>query len=162
MGKKTFQGKSEAVISSLDFMPTFCELTGAELPNVKLDGESFASIFENGKFERTKPLLWSFYDALNERVVAMRKGDYKIMCRLENDSVVLPKIHNMHAGNEDLIKQAKLTDFVLYNLKDDVGESEDLSLKQPEVFKKMKASLKSEYNYLLEGSFVWERAKSKK
>lgn len=105
MGKPSFQGTSDAVISSLDFMPTFCELAGAELPNVKLDGESFVSLLEDGNFERTKPLLWSFYDALNDRVVAMRDGDYKIMCRLKNDSVYLPKIHNMYPGNEELIKK---------------------------------------------------------
>ena len=158
MGKPTFQGSSDAVISSLDLLPTFCELTGAELPNVQLDGESFTSVLENGKFERTKPLLWCFFDALNDRIVAMRQGDYKIMCRLKNDSIDLPKIHNIYPGNEELIKQAELTDFVLYNLKEDIGESEDLSLKNPEIFKKMKASLESEYSDLLEGSFVWKRS----
>lgn len=158
MGKPSFQGTSDAVISSLDFMPTFCELAGAELPNVKLDGESFVSLLEDGNFERTKPLLWSFYDALNDRVVAMRDGDYKIMCRLKNDSVYLPKIHNMYPGNEELIKKAELTDFVLYNLKEDISESEDLSTKQPEIFEKMKATLKLEYSDLLEGSHVWKRS----
>ena len=162
LGKETYQGSTDAVISSLDFMPTFCELAGAELPNVKLDGESFVSLFEKGEFERTKPLIWSFYDALNDRIVAMRKGDYKIMCRLKNDSTYLPKIHNIYDGNEELIKKAKLTDFVLYNLKEDIEETEDLSLKNPEVFKKMKASLESEYSDLLKGSFVWKRAASKK
>ena len=162
LGKKTYQGSTDAVVSSLDFMPTFCELAGAELPNVKLDGESFVSLFENGEFERTKPLIWSFYDALNDRIVAMRKGDYKIMCRLKNDSTYLPKIHNIYDGNEELIKKAKLTDFVLFNLKEDIEETEDLSLKNPKVFKKMKASLESEYSDLLKGSFVWKRAESKK
>lgn len=157
MGKPTFQGSSDAVISSLDFMPTFCELTGAELPNVKLDGESFLSVFEDGKFERTKPLLWSFYDALNDRVVAMRKGDYKIMGRLKNDSIYLPKIHNMYPGNEDLIKQAQLTEFVLYNLKEDISETQDLSSTHPEIFEEMKSSLELEYSDLLEGSHVWQR-----
>ena len=139
-------------------MPTFCELAEADLPNVKLDGESFVSVFENGEFERNKPLLWSFYDALNDQVVAMRQGDYKIMCRLKNDSVYLPKIHNIYPGNENLIKQAELTDFSLYNLKEDITESHDLSLEYPEIFEKMKASLELEYNDLLEGSHVWKRS----
>ena len=60
MGKETFLGTSDAVVSSLDFLPTFCELAGAELPNHVLDGESVTSLIETGEFDRNKPLIWSF------------------------------------------------------------------------------------------------------
>lgn len=157
IGKDTYQGTSKAVVSSLDFMPTFCELSGAELPEVTLDGESFASIFNKGSFEREKPLLWCFYDALNERIIAMRKGDWKIMCKLTINGEKLPRIHNIYEGNKDLIKNAALTDFVMYNLKNDIGETKDLSVSRPEIFNEMKASLEVEYQELLKGSHVWTR-----
>lgn len=157
MGKPTFKGTSDAVVSSLDFMPTFAELSGAALPERTLDGESITDLIETGKKQRSKPLTWAFYNALNEQVVAMRTDDWKMMCQLKNDTTYLPKIYNIYPGNETLVKEAKLTDFVLYNMKEDISESEDLSEKYPEEFEKIKSLLKSEYAALLEGSYVWSR-----
>lgn len=157
LGKETFKGTSDKVVSALDFLPTFCELAGADLPKRTLDGESFKSLLDTGEFNRNTPLTWAFYDAINEHRVAMRHGDWKIMGRLEVDNKELPHIHNLYDGNVDFVKGALLTDFVLFNLRDDIDESEELSLKKPEVFEKMKTLLKSEYGKLLEGSHVWVR-----
>jgi arylsulfatase A len=157
IGKETYTGTSDKVVSALDFLPTFAELSGAKLPNRKLDGESFNSLLNTGNFNRSTPLIWAFYDAVNERRVAMRKGDWKIMGRLEVDNKELPHIHNLYDGNEEFVKSAKLTDFVLYNLKENKTELEDLSLKNPIVFKKMKKEFEKEYKELLDGSHVWIR-----
>ncbi|MDW5290781.1 sulfatase-like hydrolase/transferase [Formosa sp. PL04] len=157
IGKETFTGTSNAVVSALDLLPTFAELSGAELPDRTLDGESFVALLETGNFERTKPLIWAFYDAINARRVAMRMGDWKIMARLELDNEELPHIHNLHDGNIEEVKRAELTDFVLFNLKNDIAESEDLSLENPEVFKVMKAEFELQYLELLEDSHVWVR-----
>lgn len=157
MGKDTYTGTSESVVSALDLLPTFVELSGVEFPSVELDGQSFLPLLEDGKFNRDKPLIWAFYDAINERRVAMRKGDWKIMARLDNNGETLPHIHNLYDGNEALVKNAKLTDFVLFNLKDDINESEDLSTQKPEIFEKMKKDFGIEYQKLLEESHVWVR-----
>ena len=157
MGKPTFRGTSDAVVSSLDFMPTFAELSGANLPDRTLDGESITSLIKTGKKERTKPLLWGFYNALNEHVVAMRTDDWKIMCRLKNDTTYLSRINNLYDGNEAFVKDATLTDFVLYDMKKDISESEDASEMYPEAFEKMKNLLKTEYAALLEDSHIWSR-----
>ena len=160
IGENKFSGTSDAVVSALDFLPTFCELAGVELPKRDLDGESFASLLESGNFERNKPLLWSFYDALNDQVVALRHGDWKIMCRLKNNGEYLPKIHNLYDGNESFVKEAKLTDFVLYDLKNDISESKDLSKKDIEQFTAMKELIEVEYKNLLEDSHIWIRDKT--
>lgn len=152
-----FKGSSDAVISALDFMPTFCELAGAGLPQKELDGESFTQLLSEGEFTRTKPLLWSFYNALNDHVVAMRDGDWKILAMLKNDSIYLPKIENVYDGNEALVKQCELTDFVLYNLKNDRIEAVDVASKYPEVFERMKTQLREEYEQLLSDSHIWRR-----
>ena len=145
------------MVSSLDFMPTFAEISGATLPDREFDGQSMTTLFETGKMERAKPLLWAFYNALNEEVIAMRTDDWKIMCRLKNDTAYLPKIMNVYNGNEALVKQAELTDFVLYNMKQDISEADNAAAKYPKVFEKMKEQLKSEYAGLLEDSFIWKR-----
>lgn len=156
-GKSGFTGTSDAVVSSLDFMPTFCELSGADLPKRALDGESITTFLNDGKHLRTKPLLWSFYNALNDHVVAMRDGDWKIMARIKNGSTYLPKIRNVYDGNEVLIKESDLTDFLLYNLREDIKEAENVASKYPEVFEKMQKKLEKEYKVLLADSHVWIR-----
>ncbi|WP_139955758.1 sulfatase-like hydrolase/transferase [Flavicella sediminum] len=161
LGKETYSGTSDKVISALDLLPTFSELAGVELPERGLDGESISSFLRSGNFERSKPLIWAFYDAINDRRVAMRSGDWKIMGRLvsdENDKE-LPHIHNLYKGNETFVKNAKLTDFVLFNLKKDLSESEDLSVKEPEVFKNMKIQFEAAYKELLKESHIWNRTK---
>ncbi|WP_299780779.1 sulfatase-like hydrolase/transferase [uncultured Formosa sp.] len=157
IGKQTFTGETQAVVSALDLLPTFAELAGAELPDRILDGESFTSLLQTGNFQRKKPLTWAFYDAINARRVAMRKGDWKIMARLELDNKELPHIHNLYDENIDDVKRAKLTDFVLFNLKTDIAESNNLALENPEIFNAMKVEFESEYKALLAGSHVWIR-----
>lgn len=157
LGKETFHGTSEAVVSSLDFMPTFAEIAGAALPDVELDGQSMMPLIETGKMHREKPLTWAFYNALNDHRVAMRTDDWKIMARLKNDSTYLPQLNNIYAGNEATVKNADLVDFVLYDMKNDVAEASDVSGQYPEVFEQMKEQLKTEYANLLDGSFVWVR-----
>ncbi|MCL5128545.1 sulfatase-like hydrolase/transferase [Algibacter sp. L4_22] len=157
MGKETFSGTSDQVVSALDFLPTFTELAGAELPKRTLDGQSIKSFLDSGKLTREKPLIWAFYDAINERRVAMRSGDWKIMGRLDVNNEELPHIHNLYDGNEEFVKSAKLTDFVLFNLKNDISESENLALKEPEVFKKIKTEFEIQYKKLLDGSHIWVR-----
>lgn len=159
IGKETFKGTSDKVVSALDFLPTFCELAGANLPKRELDGESFKALLDTGEFNRNKPLIWAFYDAINERRVAMRKGDWKIMARIESEGKELPRIHNLYDGNEALVKNATLTDYMLFNLKDDISESKELSIEKPEVFEKMKAEFQLEYKKLLDDSHIWVREK---
>lgn len=157
MGKSTYQGSTDAVVSSLDFMPTFAEISGATLPDRILDGESIIPLIKTGEKERIKPLSWAFYNALNERRVAMRTDDWKIMAGLKGDTTTLGRLNNIYDGNLDMIKNSELADFVLFNMKEDISEAVDVSSKYPEVFEKMKIQLKIEYEQLLAGSHVWER-----
>ncbi len=157
MGQKTFNGTSDAIVSSLDLMPTFAELAGAKLPNRKLDGESITSLIKTGTQERKKPLIWAFYDALNDHRVAMRSGDWKMLCRLKTDTAYLARYHNICADNESLIKGAEMIDFELYNMKNDMGETKNVAQQYPEVFAKIKKQFEKEYAALLDESFVWIR-----
>ena len=90
-------------------------------------------------------------------MVAMRDGDWKIMAMLKKDTTYLPKIYNLYDGNEALVKGAELTDHVLYNLNDNMSETDDLSLSHSEEFSRMKNLLDKEYRKLLEGSHIWKR-----
>jgi arylsulfatase A len=104
-----------------------------------------------------KPLIWAFYDAINEERVAMRVEDWKILCRLKSDTTILGHIHNMYAGNEALIKEAEMVDFELYDMKKDMGETKNVAQQYPKVFNEIKTKFKEEYKALLDDSYVWKR-----
>ena len=97
-------------VSALDFLPTFCELAGKEPPkNVALDGASFLPALEGKKIKRDKPLIWAYYNSLNEHQVAMRDGDWKVLAKLD-----LPvKYQNLNDRNISEVRSAKFIDFVL-------------------------------------------------
>ena len=162
LGKETYNGTSDAVVSQLDFMPTFAEISGAKLPEGALDGQSMIPVIETGKMERHKPLLWAFYDAINQHRVSMRTDDWKILARMKTDTTYLPLIHNLYEENEELVKQAHLVDFELYNMNEDIKEAENVAEKYPEQFEEMKKLMKIEYRKLVEGSYVWSRTLSGK
>ena len=92
----------QSVLSTVDLIPTFCELAHKELPaNYSPDGESFMSIFNNVPFQRTKPLFWDWRFAHvsdNPRQInqwpenAVRFGDWKLYYNAEIDRTELYNI----------------------------------------------------------------------
>jgi arylsulfatase A len=139
-------------VSSLDFLPTFCELAGATPPtDLDLDGTSFLPALENKSPVRSKPLLWIFYNSLNERQVAMRDGDWKVLAKLNIDKCV-----NVTTDNEPEVKAAELSDFQIFQITEDIGESKDLSSSMPEKLAELSQRLTTHYQDLIEGSHVWE------
>lgn len=139
-------------VSSLDFLPTFCEIAGTLPPaDLELDGTNFLPALENKAINRTKPLLWIFYNALNERRVAMRDGDWKVLAKLNIEKAV-----NVTAENEAEVKAAELSDFQIFRITDDVGESKDLSSTMPEKLAELKQRLMENYEELLNGSHIWK------
>ena len=145
-------------VSSLDFLPTFCELAGAAVPSdLNLDGTSFLPALEDVPLIRKKPLIWIYYNAINERRVAMRDGDWKVLAKLN-----VPKTTNVTAKNEAAIKAAVLSDFQIFKITEDVGESEDLSTSMPKKLAELTEKLKQSYQELLDDSHTWPTAKAKK
>ena len=158
-GMMRWPGKIEAgqvvdqPVSSLDFLPTFCELAKTRPPeDLDLDGTNFLpAALENRALDREKPLIWAFYNALNERRVAMRDGDWKVLARLNID-----RQRNVTRQNEAEVKAAVLSDFQIFKISEDVGESNDLSKSMPEKLAELKTRLKKHYRQLLDDSHIWE------
>ena len=139
-------------ISSLDFLPTFCELAGTTPPaDLELDGASFLPALENKAPARAKPLFWIYYNAINERRVAMRDGDWKVLAKLN-----IGKTTNVTSKNEAEIKAAVLSDFQIFKVTEDIGESNDLTVTMPDKAAELTQRLKERYAELLAGSHVWD------
>jgi arylsulfatase A-like enzyme len=105
-------------ISSVDLYPTFLEIAGATPPpNDPLDGFSFLNLLTGGKPGKTPraPLFWHFPGYVQTAAgswlatpaSAIRSGDWKLLEFFEDSRVEL------------------------YNLRDDLGETNNLATSQP-------------------------------
>ena len=142
-------------VSSLDLLPTLCSIASADVPaDLELDGTNLAALFDGQKIEREKPLTWAFYNALNEERVAMRHNNWKMLAKLNSGK--LGKINNIYAGNIEQIREAKLTDFELYDVTNDISEAKNLFDPQNSDHQKLKELMNVNYRDLLDGSHVWK------
>jgi len=104
---------SDVPVISTDFYPTLLDLSGIPLqPQQHLDGMSFAPLLRGEKQDLPqRPLFWHYPHYSNQGGFpssAVRVGDYKLIQRLEDG-----RVH-------------------LYDLKNDIGERNDLAETIPE------------------------------
>ncbi len=118
---------SNQVVSSYDFMPTFCELlkTG---PAPGVDGISFLSHIRTGEPLPERNHYWHYPHYHNQSGMlpggAIRSGRWKLI-----------------EWYEKSILDAGETAFELYDLENDIGESVDLAQTEKEVAKKLSEEL---------------------
>ncbi|HEC44239.1 MAG TPA: arylsulfatase [Bacteroides sp.] len=119
-GKVKPASKSEAIVASVDFYPTFLELAKGKSPeNQVLDGFSMLPAMTENKFDPEREVFNHYPVYHHEQPMsAVRKGDWKI-------------VENLVSG-----------EFDLYNLKYDVNEMTDLKYSYPEKLEEMKTVLK--------------------
>ncbi len=142
-------------VSSLDFLPTFCRLAKRDVPNdLLLDGTDFRPALKGQPIDRAKPLVWAYFNALNDARVAMRDGKWKVLAKLNGGE--LPKMQNITTETLPMVRDAELTDVQIYDITSDVNESKDLADAMPDVAKALTEKLEREYRELVSTSHVWK------
>jgi arylsulfatase A-like enzyme len=123
--KGTIQPKvSDAVVCQLDFLSSFASLTGVKL-NDKIDSQNYINT-----------LLGKSLKGRNELVIeassrtALRQGDWIMIPPYKG--VAINKQVNIELGNSN--------QYQLYNLKNDIGQKNNLASSQPKLLKKMIAA----------------------
>ena len=116
-GKIPANTQTENYITGTDFLPTFLEILNDKKTPTKADGKSFAKVLTNpAQYQDRGAIYWHyphFSNQLGRPAAAVRLGDYKLV---------------------ELYETGKLE---LYNLKDDISESKDLSKTMPEKTKEL-------------------------
>lgn len=119
---------SDEPVSGIDFYPTICSFMEVEPTDPdKVDGEDLTDLIFSGKSPGERNLFWNFpsYNRPEDPArcprSVLRRGDWKIHHRYEDNG------------------------YELYNLKEDIGESRDLSESRPEVLKMMRRELEASY-----------------
>jgi arylsulfatase A len=142
-------------VSSLDFLPTFCQLAERKIPgDLKLDGTDFRPSWTGQPMTRTKPLVWAYFNALNEARVAMRDGRWKVLARLDGGNI--RKFGNVTTENVAMLAKAPLTDWEIYDLEMDPSEKVNLAESRPDLREQLAARLDAEYRELVTTSHVWQ------
>ena len=89
----------------------------------------------------------------------MRDGDWKVLARLNLNKFANP-VHKLggsvHNHNAARVKAATLSDFQIFKITDDIGESQDLSATHPEKLSELKKRLTLHYRELVNDSHVWD------
>jgi arylsulfatase A len=115
-------------MNGTDIMPKLCGLAGVPIPKDRvIDGTNIAPLFKGQELRRKIPAFWMFPARyFGFPYMAMREGDYVILGCVDEKAEDQTWM--------DFIKSAELKAFELYNLKKDLGQTENLVEKEPAVF----------------------------
>jgi arylsulfatase A-like enzyme len=116
---------SDAMLSTLDFLPSFAALTGAKLPNVKLDGVNVMPFLKNSS--QPAPHTNHFYTN-NGKLAGVRIGDWKYLRKNGASRKLAAKENKQHW---------------LFNLAEDISEQHNLADKYPNKVKELEAIIQA-------------------
>ena len=102
---------TDKLASTIDILPTLAYLTDAELPEKEIDGKNMWSLLSGNEKAKSPHRKDGFFYYKDSTLEAVRKGDWKL--RITQDYVAL------------------------YNLKNDISESENVAAANPKIVKKL-------------------------
>ena len=130
----------DSIASTLDVLPTFAALAGAELPTDRvIDGEDIRHLF-HGNFDEANPDK-AFYYYLRVHLQAVRQGKWKLHLPRDKEPIgAAPFARNNHIAPSDRVgfEQPCLID-----LERDLGETTNVADQHPEVVKQLLALAES-------------------
>lgn len=135
-GRVPAGGVCESIASTLDLLPTFAALAGADVPDDRvIDGEDIRHLL-HGEFDRADPDK-AFYYYLHVQLQAVRQGKWKLHLPVD-DSYVGHRVFtpNRHIAPAD---RGGFDRPFLVNLEEDLGETTDVSAQHPEVVERLLA-----------------------
>jgi arylsulfatase A len=138
----------------VDILPTIAEIAGATLPDKTIDGVSLVPLFKGEALQRNKPLYW-FYSP-SRPAVAIRQGDWNMVADPVMD---IPTDNMFQEAWIGMVKETELTNFRLYNLRQDPGQQNDLAKQHPDKFKEMKSKLSNLHREVVEEAIDWRTFK---
>lgn len=150
-------------VSSVDLLPTVCELANVAVPTSKtLDGTSLTALFNGQQVARSKPLFWHYFGGTGNRQVALRQGDWKVVAHWDGPAN-MPVGGSLRPGVVAALKVSRLTHFELYHLSTDIAESIDVAEKYPQKLQELSAIAQRMYQEVIaEGPYWFENSNEQK
>lgn len=119
---------------AIDILPTIAEITGADLPEKKIDGKSAWEVW-TGKTNQTQHEAFFFYYKSNE-LHGVRYQDWKLY--FPHTYRTLNGRDGGENGYPVKYEMSALENIELYDLKGDIGESKNIAAEYPEIVDKIK------------------------
>lgn len=147
---------TDAVVSGLDVLPTLCALSGAPTPEGPLDGVDASMLLDGRRTTRQAPLVWCYYNALNEKRFAMRVGPWKLLARIvDRSGRPLARISNVYPGNSARLRSSRLADHAVYDLTVDPREERSVRSGESDEVAELVGLADAQYQRLVDASPVW-------
>lgn len=113
--------ENESIILGMDIFPTLTDIA-LNKTITEIDGKSFKSVIDKKEKWNNRTVYWNSYKARpgqtgDNKTSAIREGDFKLLHFIESNKIEL------------------------YNIKEDIAETQDLSTKNPEKVKELLAKL---------------------
>jgi arylsulfatase A len=126
-------------ISNIDFMPTLAGICGIKIPvEIHIDGSDISPILTGKEFNRELSLNWHFYAPFDGPNSVLRSGDWIITASWDGGMYSRGRFTRSWIRE---IKTAELTDFELFNIRQDISQEKNLMDEYPEVFMRLKQEL---------------------
>ncbi|HEX7905400.1 MAG TPA: sulfatase [Chitinophagaceae bacterium] len=121
---------NNALSSTIDLLPTFAYITGAALPDHKIDGVNIIELFKGNK--KAQPRTEFLYYFNNNDLEAVRKNNWKLVFPHNYNTVIVP-------GKDGRVGKGQKvsTGLALYDLTKDPAEKNDLSKQYPDVVEEL-------------------------
>lgn len=131
---------------TIDILPTLAQITGAKLPNHKIDGKNIWPLIKGEKNAKSPHEAYYFYWGKNLHAV-----------RKDNWSLHFPHSYRSLNGKPGVggipgKYQQKKTDIALFDLWKDISQKSNLSGKYPDIVKNLKALGEKHVTYVKENS----------
>lgn len=130
--------RCDVPVINLDLYPTFLAAAGAKVPAGKvLDGENLVPLFKGAGTLQRQSIFWHFPGYLNSPVIRGRELDVRTGFRTRPVSVIHHGDWKLHLYHEEWqldggrARLAKNHAVELYNLREDLGERNDLANLNP-------------------------------
>ncbi|WP_344978571.1 sulfatase [Compostibacter hankyongensis] len=119
---------------TIDLLPTFARITGAPLPQQKIDGVNILALLKGDPSANPRDHLYYYYN--ENDLEAVRQGQWKLVFphRYRSYEGVLPRNDGLPGPYSK-----GSTGLALYDLRRDPGERYDVKKQHPEVVKRLQA-----------------------
>ena len=135
-GKFPANTSSDAMLMTIDLLPTFAKLIGAKLPAHKIDGlDVWPLITGAAGAKNPHDAYWSYY-AQNE-LQAVFSGDGRWKLQLPHTYRTLAGRAGGKDGAPARYENVKIEQPQLYNLQEDIGEKTDVAAANPAIVERL-------------------------
>ena len=122
------------LITSMDIVPTLCQITGTHLPTKMIDGINVLPSLKGKKMNTTLDNRYFYYFS-DEKLSAVRKGHWKYMIPIKYKAVSIAGKN----GKSEAYQQSE----ALYHLERDISESTNVINDYPEIANELRQALEA-------------------